>query len=197
VRVGVSGRVVAIEASPVTYELLIKNIGLNPELQNIRAVNCAASDVTGRARIYRGPDESTGLTSVLPRKGNVFEAEVGTKPLIEILTPAEIQRLRMVKIDVEGAEFQVVEGLFQSGLRGMRNDLEIVIETSKDWIYRGQRGSVDKMIYLFRQWGFNAYGMKKQVFVNPTTMLRPVRIGEDPSWGYFDLIFSRRDREQL
>ena len=197
VSVGASGRVIAIEASPATFGLLMRNISLNPKLKNIRAVNCAASDVEGRVKIYRGPKESTGLTSIFPRKGNIFEAEVGTKPLVEILTTAEIQRMRIVKIDVEGAEFHVVEGLFQSGLRGMREDLEIIVETSKDWTYRGQRGSVDKMINMFRHWGFNAYAMKKQFFVNPATMFRPVRIKEDPCWGYFDLIFSRRDRERL
>jgi FkbM family methyltransferase len=196
-RVGASGGVVAIEASPANFEWLTQNIALNPGLQNIRAVNVAASDSQGTVSIYRGPEQSTGLTSILQRRGNVFEAEVTCAPLVQILTPSELRRTRLIKIDVEGAEFQVVAGLLEFEQNAIRADLEIVVETSKDWVYEGRKGSVDDFIELFRRHGFNTYGMKKEMFVEPASMFRPIRLQQDPGWGYFDLVFSRRDCDTL
>ena len=196
-RVGSAGGVVAVEASPATYRLLQHNIALNPTLDNIRAVNLAASDTGGTLPVYRSQEETTGLTSLNPRPGASLEAKVASKTLWEILTPDERKRMRIVKIDVEGAEFQVVEGLLAHGLKDTRPDLEIVVETSHDWTYLDRRGSVDDMLTLFRAHGLNAYAMKKETFVDPGTMSRPLRVWKDPGWGYFDLVFSRRDQDTL
>lgn len=97
---------------------------------------------------------------------------------------------------MEGAEFEAVAGLIPV-LDRTRAELEVVVETSHDWEYGGRVARVADMIHIFAQHGFHAYGMKKQAYVSRKWHGRPVRIGSDPHWGVFDLVFSRRNQESI
>jgi FkbM family methyltransferase len=195
--VGASGGVVAIEASPHTFSLLERNIQLNPDLQSrIRALNVCALDVEGTTEFFQAPDHHTGGSSVRMRRYAQAPVRVPALPLAKALTADEIAGMRIMKIDVEGAEFEVVDGLIPI-LDRTRAEFEVVVETSHDWEYRGRLASVTDMITVFAQHGFHAYGMKKQAYVSRRWHGKPVRIGSDPYWGAFDLVFSRRNQESI
>lgn len=64
-RVGASGRVVAVEACPRTFEALRANLAQNPPLaKRVRAVQLAASDTRGHVTLYQHRNEPLYNTTV-------------------------------------------------------------------------------------------------------------------------------------
>src|SRR5262249_32664010 len=155
-----------------------------------------AFDAEGTAEFFQAPDHHTGGSSVRMRRSAQAPVRVPTLPLATALTSDEIAGMRLIKIDAEGAEFEAVAGLIPV-LDRTRAEFEVVVETSHDWEYGGRVARVADMIHIFAQQGFHAYGMKKQAYVSRKWHGRPVRIGIDPHWGVFDLVFSRRDQESI
>lgn len=125
--VGPQGHVHALEPAPATYAMLRRNLELN-DVGNVTAVPVAAGASDGRAQLFGARPGNTGTSSfrrvsnALVPGGEVGDAstEVEVRALASMLPQAELERLRAVKIDVEGYEAEVLRGLepiFDSGLR--------------------------------------------------------------------------------
>ena len=195
--VGRTGRVVAIEASPMIYRSLIANVETN-RILNVRAVNVAASDVPGTARVYPGPMDHTGMTVTLDELGSETDIEVRAAPLSEILTREESDTARLVKIDVEGAEWAVAQGMAPM-LDDGRQDLEIVLEVHAGGLNVIGR-SPEEVFQPFFERGFNLYSIENDYSAisyltdhrNPkaSRMRHPVR-------QEMSVVLSRRDAEEL
>lgn len=71
----------------------------------------AASDRGGVLPLFRGPDTNIAETSIFDGHRLEFECEVEAAPLSDILRPEEMRRARLIRIDVEGAEWRVVIGM--------------------------------------------------------------------------------------
>lgn len=195
--VGQAGTVVAIEASPRTFGDLLINLKLN-NVSNVRPVNVAASKSEGTAKIYRGHEHNTGLTTTLEGRGLDLECEVHAAPLSAILKPEELQGARLVKIDVEGAEWSVVAGM-GSLIKGGRPDLEIIIEVNPKLLAR-QGKTPDDLLRPFLDAGYHAYRLENdyspQSYIPLRREKRPQRI-RPPIQETVDLVLSRRDMEFL
>ncbi|HSB70840.1 MAG TPA: FkbM family methyltransferase [Candidatus Methylomirabilis sp.] len=195
--VGDSGVVVAIEASPRTFGLLQANLARNLA-QNVRTVNVAASDRKGRVGLFRGPDDNIGLTTVLGDPRLAFECEVDAAPLSHLLRPEEAQTARLIKIDVEGAEWSVVAGM-DSLLRAGRRDLEVIVEVTPEHLAQQGKRPED-LVRVFRDAGFQAYRLENdyspQSYLPPCAERRPERIRTPIQW-QTDVVFSRQDSELL
>jgi FkbM family methyltransferase len=197
--VGESGKVVAIEASPTLFSALRDNLERNGA-RNVRAVNKAAADKAGKLKLYLGPPDNLGMTSVLEDSvaGSSFECEVDALPLAEILSTDEIATTRIIKVDVEGAEAVVARGMAPL-LSKCREDLEVVIEVSPERL-ASQSQSVDEIVGLFADAGFHAYALANDTdplaYLPPIRLERPVRIRE-ATREQIDIVFSRKDQESL
>jgi FkbM family methyltransferase len=113
-RVGDTGSIVAIEASPRIFARLQHNLEANAAT-NVRAVNLAVSGAAGTATIYAGPAQNSGATSTLRGwRNGTPEAQVAALPLDRILTESERSRTALIKIDVEGAEMPILQQLLSS-----------------------------------------------------------------------------------
>jgi len=157
-QVGPRGSVVAVEASPSIFKLLERNVQLN-DASNIRCVQRAVLEKPGTVKIYRGPEYNMGLTTTLTTMSNCsFEAEVQAGPLGDMLHPDEISRVRLIKVDVEGAEWSVVRGL-EPLLPKLRPDAEIVIEIAP--LKGAAHGETPETILsMFRSHGFHFYALE-------------------------------------
>jgi len=128
--VGPYGKVVAIEAHPNNYEILKKNITLN-KLTNVIALNFAVSSKEAMVKLYE-PGQEQGFTIyntiMTGRKmsNNPNYVKVHAKTLDSVLLENAIKEVNWIKIDVEGAELEVLRGALNT-LSNSRS-LSILIE---------------------------------------------------------------------
>jgi len=108
--VGDEGIVIAIEPSPENYRTLVRNIKLN-SLKNVVALNVAGWNKNTNLRLYLA--KRAGQNSVKMKVGKNF-VSVSARVLDEVLEELGIERVDWVKIDVEGAEYEVLEGLWKA-----------------------------------------------------------------------------------
>ncbi len=105
--------VVAIEAAPHIYRKLLHNLDRNPELaDHIRPVNVAVSDRVGELDLYDFGPRNIGATTTLPSRRGKKCATVAAAPLLDILSAEELARIRLIKMDVEGAETTILNDIF-------------------------------------------------------------------------------------
>lgn len=148
--VGTTGRVVAVEALPSTFALLEANLARN-DTGNVRALNLAASTEHGVLELFGGEVHNSGTTTTVPTAGLASLGTVTAAPLADVLTDEEIATARVVKIDVEGAERHVVDGLL-GALGRMPEDVELVVELTPD-----DGGGASHVVASLRDLGFHAY----------------------------------------
>jgi FkbM family methyltransferase len=128
-RVGTKGKVVAIEANPSNFEMLNRNIKLN-RLTNIISLNNAVYSKETKIKLYL-PGEELGHTTyntVMSDRARTEDkfVEVSANTLDYLLQLNEITDVNWVKIDVEGAEFEVLKGA--SNVLSKSKDIALLIE---------------------------------------------------------------------
>lgn len=199
--VGDHGRVVAIEAAQWIHATLDKHVALNGR-RNIRTVQAAASDQRGVLRLYHGHAGNIGKTTTIARPGEFSaggllgqqqSSEVPALPLAEILSADEIERARIIKIDVEGAELQVLRGL-QPLLARLRPDVEIVMEITPSLMPDAERARAE-IFATMKAGGFSAYRFDNdygvETYLARHAHKRPVRLPDPELANQADILFSR------
>lgn len=150
------GHVVAVEALPKTFAMFQRSIGRN-HTANVRAVNIAAWHEPSVLTMFSGTliGKSTLIGAWAERWKNAERCEVPASPLSEILTPDESKSVRIVKIDVEGAEWHVISGMTQL-LENSRRDLEVVMEVTPTMLAT-EGHTCDDLLAFFARYGFRPY----------------------------------------
>ncbi|GAC1303917.1 MAG: FkbM family methyltransferase [Vulcanimicrobiaceae bacterium] len=191
--VGTRGSVTAIEASPATFVKLTDNIARNG-CTKTRAVNVAVAARHGLLQFYEKPDGNDAQGSIYAQAGFEPTYQVRSAPLLDVLEPAEIASARVIKVDVEGAEWLVSSDLVPA-LRGARRDVEIMLELNTALLATVGKTARD-IVDLFAGAGFNAYVLPNDyhmaAYAPPRSIRPPYRCRTTPT-GLVDLIFSRRD----
>jgi len=112
-RVGPKGRVLAFEPLPGNAKLLRQAIAAN-RLANVEVFEAAASDKRGEA-VLRVADNPS-MASLVWHRGDPVAAQhiVKTVAIDELVQSGQIAPPKFVKIDVEGAEGQVLLGMLHT-----------------------------------------------------------------------------------
>jgi FkbM family methyltransferase len=112
-RVGSSGRVIAFEPVPRNIDAFRENIGING-ITTIQLLEFAASDRAGEAVIRIADNPSTA--SLVWHRDNSSATELGirTVSIDELVEAGELGYPKFVKIDVEGAEGSVLQGMHRT-----------------------------------------------------------------------------------
>ena len=111
-RVGDAGLVLAVEPSPRELGCLRNNIARN-HMSNIRVVPMALSDRTGRTILKLAEDEHAGQNTLGEFVYDIQSAgthEVEQRPLDTLLAQENVQRVDLIKADIEGAELALLVG---------------------------------------------------------------------------------------
>ena len=119
-RVGPLGRVVAVEPVDELAERLERNAELNG-LANVEVVRAGVSSEAGRARMFVPPPGATnqGEASLHDRGNGGIERDIAVTTVDTLVDERRLDRLRLVKVDVEGHEVAVLRGA-RTTLRGLR-----------------------------------------------------------------------------
>jgi len=200
--VGPEGRVVAIEASPEVFGLLRRNLELNAT-RNVRAVNVAISDGEACVQLYSAPGHDSGRTTAAQSWAEeqhfTASSKVRALPLPAVLHEEEIRAARVIKIDVEGYEWQVVSGMAEM-LKACRPDVEIMVEVTPAVLQTQNRTSAD-LIRILASSGFHPYRIENDYSTRSYLLnqgfTRPVRLEGPTFLEQADLVFSRVDAQGI
>lgn len=106
-QVGTEGCVIAFEPHPTNLRILRKHLRLN-NITNVMVIEAAVAETSGKANFAFGTGTGTGH---LAPDGQL---EVRTVCLDELVQQGTIPPPQVIKVDVEGAELQVIKGALQT-----------------------------------------------------------------------------------
>lgn len=139
--VGCKGRVIAFEASPRECRRLGKHVRLN-SCSNVRIEPCAAGSQHGSADFYvvDGPTDWGNSLREPAVAESTYKIRVEVRAVDDVLQGLGISRVDFMKIDVEGAELEVLKGAMQL-LRGAARPailVEVQELRTQPWGYRSR-----------------------------------------------------------
>jgi FkbM family methyltransferase len=103
-------KVVAFEPNPTTEKFLSKNVELNRR-SNVKVFNIALSNAEGTAKFDTIHPGSSDVAAHLTNKETEGAIDVITKRGDKLINSGEAPTPDIIKIDVEGAEYLVMEGM--------------------------------------------------------------------------------------
>lgn len=109
---GRAGRVVAFEPAPASLAGLARQVKLNGVADRVEIVAAAMSDREGRALF--DCDGASGANALIPTAAAVGRAECVRTMSIDAFCAARGIRPDVIKVDVEGAELDVLRGARQT-----------------------------------------------------------------------------------
>jgi FkbM family methyltransferase len=107
--VGPGGKVLAFEPEPVIFETLNKNITIN-QVAHIKTLQMALGSTQGTATIYNSKNNFGAPSLIKTDKQSGHSSNVAIRRLDDVLLEQEIADVRMMKVDVEGWELEVLKG---------------------------------------------------------------------------------------
>jgi FkbM family methyltransferase len=130
-RVGTNGKVVAIEAHPGNFEMLNRNIKLN-QLTNVIPLNYAVYSKETKVKLYL-PEQESGYTiynTIMSDRAGTedkfVEVNANTVDYLLKLNQIREEQVNWIKVDVEGAEFEVLKGA--TNVLSKSRDIALLIE---------------------------------------------------------------------
>ena len=129
-KVGPRGHVIAFEPDPTSFAILKRNAEANG-FRNVTIEQKALSNRRGKLRLYLS-SQNQGDHRIFPAEEKRPSIEVETLPLDEYVLPSG--RLSFVKIDTQGAEGIIIEGMAKT----IRNhpEIKIILEYSPHLLRR-------------------------------------------------------------
>jgi FkbM family methyltransferase len=126
-RVTEEGQVHSFEPTPHTFQLLSGNVGMN-KLRNVRLNSIALSQTGGAQTLYLSDAMHDGFNSLRPpyQCDSGRTCEVTCMTLDHYLKMNRVPRVDLIKMDVEGAECEVLNGA--GALLGGENPPLILLE---------------------------------------------------------------------
>jgi FkbM family methyltransferase len=155
-RVGPSGRVIACEPVSSTYSHLLRNIDIN-EFSQIDPHQIGLADRDAELNIYELESDNCGAHSLFSNRKHQPLERVRVRHAASFFDEQNIREVHVCKIDVEGAEVEVLKGL-TSVLRERRIKI-LLLEINPEGLHRAKR-SPDELIDLVRSNGFILEGIR-------------------------------------
>jgi FkbM family methyltransferase len=117
--VGDTGCVLSVEPQSRLQEIIFCNMELN-QASNMHVFQLALSDDVGTARISLLPDMNTGGSGLFPATRYKIPTQIVPQTTLgRLLDLLGISRIKLMKIDVEGFEYEVIlgsQGVFADGV---------------------------------------------------------------------------------
>ncbi|MCL4269497.1 MAG: FkbM family methyltransferase [Anaerolineales bacterium] len=164
------GKVFAYEASSKNFAMLSENRNLN-NADNLHIHNVAISDHRGEMKFFM-PGDNGALGSLMQEKDSPMEI-VQSMTLADILSENRIERIDYLKLDVEGAEYDILLGCSDETLSKIQ---KIVLEYHE---FTGHHHSHIDLVECLKSHGFQVTveaGIFPQKILFGTGILKAWRI---------------------
>ena len=172
-RMAQGGQVYSYEASSKNFALLTENRQLN-DLGNLYIENSAVSNRRGMMPFYT-PSDNRILGSLLQSTSSFVEM-VPTKTFSDIIAEHAINQIDFLKVDVEGAEFDI---LFANPEETLSKTRQIVMEFHE---FKGDKRNHHDLVDLLSSHGFKVV-VEKAKFPQPSWFgTRITKIGIIKAW---------------
>ncbi len=130
---GSSGRVICFEPNPPVFDRLVFNVEINrqsrgAEWPSFNILNLGVSERAGEFDLYLNPS-NLGQSSLVVRTESAKSVKIACVSLLEKLQELNVPRIDILKIDVEGAEDDVLLPFLKSSSVGLRPK-SILVENS-------------------------------------------------------------------
>jgi FkbM family methyltransferase len=146
---GATGRVIAVEPEDANAQWIERSVARN-KYRNVEVARVALADASGEATLYLG--EKSGWHSLVSTDGvaTTGEVTVPTQTLDELLAERGVERVDVIKIDVEGAEERVFAGASRTfaGTHPMTLLLDV---------HPGRGVDPTRVAHQLRGWGFTVH----------------------------------------
>jgi FkbM family methyltransferase len=148
---GERGQVLSFEPNPDTYSILSAHVAIN-RIRNCRTFQMALGDAVGEA-VLNQPGAHSGTSTLMPISGGTLKSitipvQKGDAALQGIPFVGKV----FIKIDVEGFEQRVLEGLRET----LNKAAVVAVEVTPEWIER-VGGSAEELYRYMREAGFRAF----------------------------------------
>ena len=197
--VGSEGRVIAVEASPTIARTLEQNVALN-RLTNVELVRAAVADRRKTVPMFAAGNsgQSTTIVSTAERRGYQLEAQIEAYPLHELIDFERLRRARLIKVDVEGAEAQLFDGI-QPFLSSFSDETEWIFELTPEALAEQGRSAAE-IIRMFAGSGYRLYRIENvyrmEGYVRPPNAVLE-QITDMPGPGLtVDVVATRKEQRQ-
>jgi len=98
-------KVISYEASPLNYKLFVENIRLN-SIKNIDAHNIAVYSKKCKINFFHDKENTGGNSLFL--KNQKQKMQINAIPLSQIIIDRKLNKIDFLKMDIEGAEYDVL-----------------------------------------------------------------------------------------
>ena len=165
-------RVLSFEPIPATAERLRTQISLNHLDDKIKVFPIAVTNFNGTLPLQLPSIENGGMGStVLGREGSGEKIQVQARTLDDILQDEHIDKVDFIKIDVEGAELFVLEGMTELF---SREEKPIIILEMNSIMMKLAGYSASAITELLAGYGYECYEFVKHGLSVPLKNPQPV-----------------------
>ena len=160
-KVGMSGRVIAFEPSPREHQRLLRHLRMNRLTANVVVSDLALDRSKGEDTLFVVEGRDTGCNSLRPPVADepIRTMRVQKTSLDSFLDEGKILKVDFIKMDVEGAELNVMEGATE--LLGRRPRPVILAELA-DSRSSGWGHSASEVYDLLEERGFKWFCVDTQ-----------------------------------
>jgi len=147
-----NGKVYSFEPFSKNFERLKMHAQMN-QLSNVKLINKAVAAQTGKQTLNLSPDNNTGGHSLHLKTESDNKVEIETISLADFYQQEGITKVDFLKLDCEGAEFEIVQ-----------NNKELISQVERIILECHPHGdkTVDGMIALLEEMGYDVQSEKEQ-----------------------------------
>ncbi len=147
-----NSKIIAFEPNPYAFKLLEENIKDN-RIYNVETHNIALSDKEMQISFYIDDNPGTLVGSINRERGGHNEFKINSQKLSMYLE--KIDSVDLIKMDVEGAEVNILSDLYESSTINKVN--EYIIEYHHN--IKGDKSNLSSFLQKFEACGYN-YNLK-------------------------------------
>lgn len=136
-KIGKEGKIYAFEPFRDSYNLFKKNLIIN-DFRGVKLYNNAISEKKGKMRLYLHKYSAANSLNAESDNYVIIESET----LINFVKREKIKRIELIKLDVEGAEYEIIK----NSKEVLKNTDAIILELHPDILSKKQINEVEMIL---------------------------------------------------